>query len=374
MKYFTFAIQLKIAVMKHFLPVAGIILVIIFTSSIKFVRSQDHGEKLKIGVKSSPPFVIIDSTGIHGLSTDLWDLIAMNLEKKYDYVRYDDLGDLLQAIADNDVDLCINPLTVTHERLKKFSFSQPYYISNLGIAVRAKEESNLTAFIRSLFSRQFIEVVFLLFMVILVFGFVIWLAERKRNPDHFSKGWRGLGDGLWWSAVTMTTVGYGDKAPRTGIGRLLSVIWMFTAVIIISSFTAGISAALTFNKLQASINSIDDLRNVPVGTVKNSSSAEFLVDRDIAFIRYETLQEAMNDLNNKKIKAVVYDEPLLSYLIYTQKLDDKIMVIPSSINSEYFSFASANHKLLRKIDPLLIEFIESDNWNKTLDKYRLKKH
>lgn len=360
--------------MKHFLPVVGIILAMIFASSISFVRAQDNEEKLKIGVKSSPPFVIIDSAGVRGLSNDLWQLIAVNLNKEYKYVRYEDLGDLLQAIESEKVDLCINPLTVTHERLRKFSFSQPYFISNLGIAVRVKEESTLMVFFRSVFSWQFFEVVLLLFLVILVFGFLVWLVERKKNPDHFSKGWRGIGDGLWWSAVTMTTVGYGDKAPRSGAGRLLSVVWMFTAVIIISSFTAGISASLTFNKLQASIKSVDDLRNVAVGTVRSSSSAEFLIDRGIAFRRYETLEDAMDALNNEELKAVVYDEPLLSYLIYTQKLDDRVELISSSINSVYFSFASADRKLLSEIDPLLIEYIESRNWKKTLDKYRLNKH
>ena len=31
-----------------------------------------------------------------------------------------------------------------------------------------------------------------------------------------------VADGLWWSAVTMTTVGYGDKVPRSRIGKFLS--------------------------------------------------------------------------------------------------------------------------------------------------------
>ncbi len=346
-------------------------LVLLLSALQVFAQHDAQARRLKIGVKSSPPFVMLDSSELYGLSVDLWEWIAPQINADYEYIRYDDLGELLRAIEHREVDLCINPLTVTSERLQEFGFSQPYFISNMAIAVRKKEENSIMTFLRSLFSRQFIEVVVLLFLVIFVFGFVLWLFERRKNPEQFRSGWRGLGDGIWWSAVTMTTVGYGDKAPQSGIGRLISIIWMFTAVIIISSFTAGISAALTYNKLQASIKSLDDLRNVAVGTVSNSSTAEFLVDRDISSRKFDNLQQALNALNKGQLKAVVYDEPLLAYLISINKLDDRIELISSGVNSVYFSFASAERHLLEKLDPLLIEFIESGEWKRILDDYRL---
>ncbi|MGO2102628.1 MAG: ion channel [Psychroflexus halocasei] len=43
----------------------------------------------------------------------------------------------------------------------------------------------------------------------------------------------------------MTTVGYGDKSPLSLGGRIVGLIWMFMAVIILSSLTAGIASALT---------------------------------------------------------------------------------------------------------------------------------
>ena len=38
---------------------------------------------------------------------------------------------------------------------------------------------------------------------------------------------------FWWAAVTMTTVGYGDKTPVTTGGRIVGLVWMFTSVIVI---------------------------------------------------------------------------------------------------------------------------------------------
>jgi hypothetical protein len=44
----------------------------------------------------------------------------------------------------------------------------------------------------------------------------------------------GVDHALWWSAVTVTTVGYGDKAPVTRVGRLFAVIWMFCGIAMVS--------------------------------------------------------------------------------------------------------------------------------------------
>jgi hypothetical protein len=78
---------------------------------------------------------------------------------------------------------------------------------------------------------------------------MVWLFERKLNPAHFGGNTlQGIGSGFWFSAVTMTTVGYGDKHPKTTGGRIVSLIWMFTAVILVSLFTATITHAYRTTK------------------------------------------------------------------------------------------------------------------------------
>jgi len=51
-----------------------------------------------------------------------------------------------------------------------------------------------------------------------------------------------LGDALWWSFATMTTVGYGDMAPVTGAGRLLAVGLMLSGIALLGVVTANIAA------------------------------------------------------------------------------------------------------------------------------------
>jgi voltage-gated potassium channel len=57
-------------------------------------------------------------------------------------------------------------------------------------------------------------------LVVLSSGIALWLVERNR-PDSTV---RTLGDALWWSLSTMTTVGYGDHVPVTTTGRLMPAL------------------------------------------------------------------------------------------------------------------------------------------------------
>lgn len=339
-------------------------------SSNCLLWGQKNNDTLLIGVKNSPPFVIFEGNRYDGVSVDLWEEIAREMGFNYKYVEYN-LGDLLQAIENETVDLSINPLTVTADRMQRFDFTQPFYVTNLGIATKYEQDSNILSFISKLFSLDFLKAVLLLFIIILIFGLVLWLVERKRNKEQFGRGAKGLGDGIWWSAVTMTTVGYGDKAPMTGWGRVIGIIWMFTAIIVISSFTAGIASALTVNQLESNIKGLDDLRTARVGTIGGSASAGFLKNFGIVYSEYDDLNKGLRSVENGNLQAFVYDEAILRYLIETEDYREKIIIVPSSYSKEYFSFASKSSSLLEKIDPVLISKIESPLWKDILERYNL---
>jgi voltage-gated potassium channel len=53
-----------------------------------------------------------------------------------------------------------------------------------------------------------------------------------------------FGDALWWSATTVTTVGYGDLFPVTTTGRFVAVALMLVGIACIGAITAGVAAWL----------------------------------------------------------------------------------------------------------------------------------
>ena len=52
---------------------------------------------------------------------------------------------------------------------------------------------------------------------------------------HFIEGWRWL-DSLYFSVITLTTVGYGDFSPATDVGKIFTVFYVLTGIGIIFGF------------------------------------------------------------------------------------------------------------------------------------------
>jgi voltage-gated potassium channel len=52
----------------------------------------------------------------------------------------------------------------------------------------------------------------------------------------------GAQDALWWAATTVTTVGYGDRFPVTGEGRIIGVVLMLSGIALLGVVTATIAA------------------------------------------------------------------------------------------------------------------------------------
>ncbi|MBC8320382.1 MAG: transporter substrate-binding domain-containing protein [Bacteroidetes bacterium] len=345
------------------------LIIILMLFPVLVVNSAN--KKLEVGFQVNPPFIIQKQNHYEGVCLELWNKIADSLNVDFSVKEYG-LQELLIAIETGEVDIAISPITVTASRLKRFSFSQPFYITNLAFATKAKKDSAIMSVISNMFTFGFLKAVISLFLIILIFGFIVWLLERKHNSSHFHKGIQGVGDGIWWSAVTMTTVGYGDKAPKTPLGRIFSMIWMFTAVILISGLTASISSSLTVHNLKSEISSVDDLRNINIGSVPGTGTAEFLDHYKINYIDFNTVEEGMVALNEGSITAFVYDDAVLNYYLQVTKFDDVIKVIPSAYFKEYFSFASSDDDLLKKVNQVLIGIIESNEWENDLEKYHIE--
>lgn len=85
----------------------------------------------------------------------------------------------------------------------------------------------------------FTSVVLLAIMVVIFSSIAIIQVENDPNSNI-----KTAEDALWWSYVTITTVGYGDKFPVTSEGRIIGVILMTFGVGLFGTFTALISSII----------------------------------------------------------------------------------------------------------------------------------
>ena len=193
---------------------------------------------LIVAAREAPPFSFRGADGRWtGVTVEAWEHIADKLGYTYEYREYD-LIDALEAVRTGKVDVGVGAFSITASRAAEMYFTHSYATAELGIATTKDQEHLWGAFFGHLFSWQALRTLLIVVGIVGFVGCCVWLFERKSNPGHFSDGAvDGLTSGFWWSAVTMTTVGYGDKAPVTLGGRVVGLLWMFISMIIISGFS-----------------------------------------------------------------------------------------------------------------------------------------
>ncbi|WP_186756589.1 transporter substrate-binding domain-containing protein [Echinicola salinicaeni] len=332
-------------------------------------------DTLLVGYHVSPPFVMESNQGISGPSVWLWNKIAEENDIVFKYKKME-LEQVLEGLSKNEIDLSLSPLTITSERTKTINFSSPYYIAHTSLMQKSQSALNQgLQFIGSIFNLNFLKAVGALALILFIFGALVWLFERKKNKDEFGDDYKGFWDGFWWAAVTMTTVGYGDKSPQTIGGRVIGLIWMFTAIIIISGFTAGIASSLTVNRMGSANNSIEDFKKEKIGTIKNSGTSHWLQYNFYSNrMEYDQMSNMLNALDNGEILAIAYDRPLLYKLIEDDSLSEKYTLLDTKYNPQFYAFGMSktlDNGLKDQINISLLENTESIDYKVMLSENNL---
>ena len=332
---------------------------------------------LVVATREVPPFAMRNENGQWvGISIDLLREVKVELEIESGHeisieFREMALNDMLDAVEKSQVTLAAAAITMNYEREKRMDFTHAFHASGLGIAVAVKQRrSSWSGIIDAIFSRTFIRVVAGMLLAMLISAVGIYLFERKQNPEEFDKGWlKGISAGVWWAAVTMTTVGYGDKVPRTLGGRLIGIIWMFAGLFIIAGFTATVTSTLTLTELQSRISGPADLSRAKVATVAGSTSEGYLRSGNIMFAEHANVASALASLVAGECDAVVYDAPILKYQTH-QNHAGEAFVLPVTFERQNYAFAMPSNSPLREsINQILLRQTSSPKWGDVLATY-----
>jgi len=341
----------------------------VFVLSLSTLYSSS--DVLVVGTKVAAPFSMKDKDGNwEGISIELWDLIAKRLDIRYKLVEQPNLNQLLEKVSSSDLDVGIAAITITADREKKLDFTHSYYSTGLSIAIAKKNSNDIFTMIKGFFSYKMFILILTLGLILLFMGTVIWLIERKKNHENFHQDFiKGIAGGIWWAAVTMTTVGYGDKTPTTLGGRFVALLWMFISLLLVSSIIAGVSSALTVSKLDYLISKPEDLARGKIASIEHSISDDYLKERKIYPVYYKNVIDGMNAIKNGKVDAMVYDAPLLQYLI-KEKFSDDIIVTESRFEGQNYAIALPENSLLREsINRVMLEIIHTKRWKDIQHKY-----
>lgn len=323
---------------------------------------QLSGTTLRVGTKVAAPFAMLDDNGQwYGISIDLMQLIASELNVELEFVEQQ-LNELISNVASGDLDTSIAAISITPEREQIIDFTHQYFGSGLAIVTPEQYQAGWKSMLQALVSPHFLATVFLLCCVLAFVGVIIWILESRRNSDQFGKSpTKGIGSGFWFAAVTMTTVGYGDKAPITLAGRVVSVIWMFAALILTAFLTAQLTTILTAQQTQQVVTGVGDLPHARVGNLKNASSRRYFEENGIKVTAFDSIEAGFNAVASGKIDAFVHDQPLLRYRVIQS--DQPLQVLPEMFDPQSYAIVVAQDAPLREaINVALLKILTGNDW------------
>ncbi len=285
------------------------------------VRAEDSGRPkattLRVATKRFEPLVTYRGNRYAGFSVELWEKIAKEIGIDYELYGVNSLAKLLDDVERGAAGVATAGIGITCEREKLLDFSHPFFESGLQIMVRENSGSVVgqifSKVIATILSPQLLYVIGFLLLLLLISAHLIWLVERRRNPQFPREYFKGIWESFWWAAVTITTVGYGDKTPRGSAGRLIALFWMFSGFFILAYFTASVTSTITVQQLQGTIRGPNDLFGKSVVTVKRSTAAEYLSRIGLKARVVENIDEAIRILMAEQADAVVYDAPVLKH-------------------------------------------------------------
>ena len=241
------------------------------------------------------------------------------------------------------------------------------YLPQSGFALFSLTQAADASLIGAILSYDVLNAATPVFIALVGFGWLMYLVERRDNPKQFHSQHAGV----YFAFVSMSTFGFGDIAPATRTGRLLTIAWTMTSVLSLAAFTSVVSARLTFSQL--GLFTLDSLSQVRPGDVCVEESYplvqkliadEFGLDGDLrgAGVMLSSLDGCAQAVINGKALVYVSDQPLLNWLAYSFYATGTLYVSPV-VRGNPFSFAyPAGSPLRSVIDAAIIEFTTNTTW------------
>ncbi|XP_028415873.1 uncharacterized protein LOC114539445 [Dendronephthya gigantea] len=192
---------------------------------------------------------------------------------------------------------------------------------SLGIAVLKHSNVSSAKLMMSLV--QAWPVLLFIILAACIAGVMMWFVERHSNSKQFSASFfSGAFDGFWWAFISMTSVGYGDKYPKSVIGKLLGACWIVTGMLFVTMFLGILTSTLMTLLMEGTF----DIQHKKI-TVVDRSEAHWLGIEHHATIKVVKKQKDLYlPLIEYKVDAALVDINSLQDVIQNLQKEHNIRV------------------------------------------------
>ncbi|KAI3897926.1 hypothetical protein MKW92_009597 [Papaver armeniacum] len=218
--------------------------------------------------------------------------------------------DLVYQVYSQNYDAVVGDITISGNRSTYVDFTLPYTPSGFSMIVPLKEDTSNDAWI------LLKPLNWNLWLAIIVFFLLTWAMtwalEREEDNDAFKgKVWHQL-ETMFWFFFSTPAFANGEKTVKSGMAKVIVIVWVFALLILSSSYTASLTSMLTVHRLEPTVTDVHELiktrQNVGYleGTFVHTMLKRMGFDEANLkpYISTEDFKEAFTSLRNKEDRIV----------------------------------------------------------------------
>jgi polar amino acid transport system substrate-binding protein len=331
--------------------------------------SPAFAEHIVVVVKPVAPFVMDDNGKFTGYSIDLWNEVAREAGwTDFEFKKVDTVPAMLEMLKSGQADVGVGALSITSERSKEIDFSHPFYDSGLDILVKGGGSPSPFDLLRRLLTPALVLTFGGIMVALVLVSHILWWFERKHNHEDFPHHYgEGMVESIWWTTCVLIGGMCMNKDPKGITGRVIGTAWALVGIAMISYLTATATTIMTVDSLGNDISGPKDLVGKPVATLQGTSADKYLQTIHVKVVEFTKLDDAVDALNTDKVKAVVYDSPVLMYYLATNDAKDLHLVGHLFDKQKYGFGLQLSSKLRQQLNSALLTVEETEFLGK-LDK------
>ncbi len=342
---------------------------IVIISLISGIWAQTlTAQTLTVSTVTRPPFSFVENGVDTGFSIELLDIIAETLNWDVQIDRVDLFSTMLSTVETGEADLAIANISITASREAKMDYSQPIFEAGLQIMV-PKDGLEMPSLVTALFSTDLLMAIAIAFVLLMGGGMMMWWFERRAQPYFDRTAGEAWFPSFWWALNLVVNGGFEERVPRTPVGRLFAVLLVLSSLFVVSIFVAKITAVMTVDALNGTVNSVNDLYRQRVATIEGSTAAEYLTNRDIVYRGYLSLEPMLADFEAGKIEAVVFDAPVLSYYASHEGVDFASIAGPVFRRENYGIIFPTGSPLVEDVNLAILSLRENGAYDELYRKW-----
>ena len=169
--------------------------------------------------------------------------------------------------------------------LRLLKFSRYFKVMNLLLGVLKEEK------------QSFLAAMFLLTIAMLIASTGIYLFEKDAQPDKFSS----IPEAMWWAIATLTTIGYGDVTPVTGMGKFFGAIIAIIGIGVVALPSGILASGFTDQLKRRQAQYEDELSKALEDGVISSSERNKLTkiakDMNLSEEQIKTMEIKLKEVN-----------------------------------------------------------------------------